>query len=159
MSDLAEAANVSRQTLYNRFGAKGAVLEWAIEGISLESEALALAQLADHTKPLLERITGFFMEWLGVHTTALHNTPHGAEIFEMAKASQKAMLDASFDRCAAALASALAGGADSPRHDRTEDLTFALIMASKGLLTVSADETSYEAGVRRIIGACVNAPD
>lgn len=153
MTDLAEAANVSRQTLYNRFGAKTAVLDWAVEGVSRESETLAVARLDDHTLPLSERIIGFFMEWMGVHTTALHNTPHGAEIFEMCKTSRKETLDASHDRCAFALSAALAEDARGQANNMTDDLAFVLIMASKGILTVSADEATYEAGVRRVVEA------
>jgi AcrR family transcriptional regulator len=151
MSDLADAANISRQTLYNRFGSKQAVLDWVVEGISRESEALALSALGDMGGALEARIIGFFMEWLGVHTSAIHKSPHGVEIFEMGKASQKAMFDGSYDRCAEALSGAMITAGVATTREVGADLAFTLIMASKGLLIVSADEVAYEAGITRIV--------
>lgn len=155
MADLADAANVSRQTLYNRFGTKQAVLDWAVDGISQESESCALAALHETGGTLETRVVGFFNEWLGVHTSAIHKSPHGVEIFEMSKASQKAGLDASYERCAAALGEVLTAGGAAPNPSAGADLAFALIMASKGLLIVSADETAYDSDITRIVRALV----
>ena len=156
MAELAEAANVSRQTLYNRFGTKAAVLDWAIVGISQESEAHAVAELAARERPLTERVVSFFVEWLGVYASALHSSPHGGEIFEMAKGKQRDALDQSHDRCAVALAEALAAeqmADDALSPDDADDQAFALIMAAKGLLSVSVDQASFEAGIARVVSA------
>ena len=46
MAEIASAANVSRQTLYNRFRTKKAVLSWAAAGFTEVCMARALARLA-----------------------------------------------------------------------------------------------------------------
>ena len=156
MSDLADAANVSRQTLYNRFSTKQAVLDWAVEGISAESEARALNALGATEMSPEVRIIRFFVEWLGVHTSLIHKSPHGVEIFEMSKASQSSALEASHERCADALAKVLTSEGITPSGEAGADLAFVLIMASKGLVIVSADEAAFEAGMTRIVRAVLS---
>jgi len=129
------------------------VLDWAVEGVSQESETLALAALKDSNRALEARIVRFFMEWLGVHTSLIHKSPHGVEIFEMSKASQSAALDASYDRCAEALGAVLMAGGVARTAETCADIVFTLMMASKGLLIFSADEAAYEVGITRVVKA------
>ena len=83
MEDLARAAGISRQTLYNRFKTKQAVLDWAVEGYLGDTRARAVAELQDRGKSPAACLLGAFARWTGDHVTLLHEAPHGAEAIEL----------------------------------------------------------------------------
>ena len=149
MSDLAGAAGVSRQTLYNRFQDKQAVLAWAVGDWAQASEAAACAALDRPGLPATERLVGFFSEWLGATIPMLRSLPHGAEIFEMANAL---FHDGDADmEPPQALIRFLVDQSLVSGPGEAEEAAFVLILASKGLLLKVADADAYAAGMDRVV--------
>jgi len=151
MSDLAEAAGVSRQTLYNRFSSKEEILRWAITGASDASANLAIAALEGDGAPQ-DRIVAFFTRWIGDYAPKIHGAPHGAEIFDMAMALKHGGEEepASVVRCQEALVRFLAGMGKSGAE--AEDAAFTMMMASKGLMLVAKDTETFVEGMGKVVG-------
>ncbi len=149
MGDLAEAAGVSRQTLYNRFDDKQAVLDWSVEGIAASAEARAIAAL-DDDGDTVQRLTGFFVEWLGRSVPIVRGLPHGAEIFDMATASLRANGDETQSPAWRRLVAFLGEAGLAPSQDLAEEGAYLLILASKGLMLKVSDVEAYSAGMTRI---------
>ena len=158
MEDLARAAGISRQTLYNRFRTKQAVLDWAVEGYLGDTRARAVAELQDHDKSPAACLLGAFARWTGDHVTLLHDAPHGAEAIELGTQSiRRSHTDpeADFEREIAAFVSdrGLAAG-----RKQAADMAFMLMMSSKGLLLKTRTGEEFQAGMVRIIRAATTNP-
>lgn len=155
MSDLAAAANISRQTLYNRFGTKDAVLEWALQGYVANAGALAEDQLNAADKPVREKLLSAFDRWVGDSVSVIHNSPHGAEILDLGIASfQRSDTDPHL-RFERALSRFLLEVGRCKTEQDAEDKAFLLLTASKGLLLKSASSEAFSAGMMRIINSAI----
>lgn len=155
MRDLADAAGVSRQTLYNRFKTKEALLHWAVIGVNDASADLALAALKADGPPEA-RIVNFFAQWVGDHTAKIYGTPHGAEVFDAAtklKQGQPSEPDSTV-RCRVALAQFLRN--EGMTEAQAEDAVFTLRLAAKGLLLVVQDSEAFAQGMRKAVRATVS---
>lgn len=155
MSDLAAAASISRQTLYNRFGTKHAVLDWALQGYVVNAGALAEEQLNASDKPVRGKLSGAFDRWVGDSVSVIHNSPHGAEILDLGIASfQRSEADphVRFER---ALSRFLLEAGICRSEPDADDRAFLLLMASKGLLLKSASSEAFSAGMMRIINSAI----
>ena len=149
MADLAEAAGVSRQTLYNRCKTKDGVLEWAVDGFASESETAAIAALRHGRGDLADRLTAYFGEWLGSSVDLLRSAPHGAEIFDLGKQARARIRPDAEPLCRQALIDALSG--EAGLGEAAEEAGFVLLMASKGLLLASPSAEAYAQSMQRVI--------
>jgi len=155
MSDLAAAAKISRQTLYNRFGTKHAVLDWALQGYMADAAALAEEQLNAEDKPVCNRLSSAFDRWVGDSVSVIHNSPHGAEILDLGITSfQRSGTDPHI-RFENALSRFLLEAGICRSEPDAEDKAFLLLMASKGLLLKSASSEAFSAGMTRIIKSAI----
>jgi len=153
MEDLAQAAGVSRQTLYNRFRTKQAVLDWAVTGFVEARTQRAHGHLKLPGQPLGERLLRFYVEWMGLLVPLLHDSPHGSEIMEMGGESlENAGID-SHDDNERVIADFLIEHGLRPDPATATETSFLLSMSSKGLLFKCATTGEFEAGMRRVIRA------
>ena len=151
MAELAEAAGISRQTLYNRFANKQAVLDWAVAGASAECEARAVAALRDGTRSLEDQVTEFFVKWLGEMTPLLRASPHGTEVMDLATQSHVQSSEDPFAEIYGALGDHLVSSGATPGQGAEQDIVFVLSMASKGLLLKAADTEDYRTQMKRVV--------
>lgn len=156
MSDLAGAANVSRQTLYNRFRTKNAVLDWAVEGYVAQTALQATQHLSAKDRPVRQRLLNAFSKWLGESVPVMHNSPHGAEIMDLGAASLQRSDVNPYLQFETALCRFLLDEGICKTQQEAEDKTFLLLIASKGLLLKSASSEEFEAGMTRIINSAIS---
>ena len=151
MDDLAQAAGVSRQTLYNRFKTKEAVLDWAVEGFVHDARGRASAELSNRDAPHDVCLLNAFSRWVGDHVPLLHESPHGFEVIEMGIESLRrsdADPDTGFE---GELARFLIERGICKTQVEAADKAFLLLMSSKGLFLKSRTTEEFQAGMSRII--------
>ena len=153
MGEIASAANVSRQTLYNRFRTKKAVLSWAAAGFTEVCMARAVARLAEPETDTGTAMTGCFMAWIGDVLPLLRSSPHGVEILDMGVDTQRRENVDRVARMSRHLADFMLDRGICRNAPDAEGRAFLLIMASKGLLLESQDTATFEAGMRRAVQA------
>jgi len=152
MADLAKAAEVSRQTLYNRFGTKEAVLDWAIAGCVEQLKHRATLTLSGPGNAT-DRLAIAFDRWIGDMVPVTRNSLHGAEIMDQGIQSlqrqgiephlefeqivERFLLDQNlcFD------------------DNHAGDTTFLLVAAAKGLMLKSTTSAEFSTGMERILRA------
>jgi len=151
MVGLADAMGVSRQTLYNRFGNKEAVLSWAVDGLASHVRDEALSCLAAGTGPASAVLQEVFWRWLGAIAVMLHRHQHAEEILglsktELARSEQDPLEGISHELSAYLLREKLRANKDA-----ANDTAFLLAMAAKGLMHSCGSEKAFRAGMGRII--------
>lgn len=151
MGDIAKAAGLSRQSIYNQFGSKEAVLDWAV-GTMLEhvtQSAVDCLKAGDGTP--VEVLTRAFQAWIGDHVPLIRGTPHGAEILDGAIASAAKSSRNYEQEFLSAVAGFLQSNNAFPDKDKAQDVAFVLHVASKGLLLKSETSDAFEADMSRVI--------
>ncbi len=152
MEDLAKAADVSRQTLYNRFRSKEAVLDWAVEGVAVDLRNRAFAALDDRTLPVDACLTEAFSRWIGDLVPLLHSSPHASEIMDMGSESlRQAGIDMHAEVEKVVTQTLLDRGVYATAGEAAE-MTFVLLVASKGLMLKSQTLDEFETGMARVVG-------
>lgn len=155
MADLAEAAGVTRQTLYNRFRTKEAVLDFAVEGYVRNALQKASAELNAETASVDSCLLNAFSNWVGNLVSLLKNSPHGSEVMDMGTQSiKRSHIDhhLTFEREIAAF---LINRGVCKTESEALDITFLLMMSSKGLLLKSETGEQFQDGMTRLIRTAV----
>ena len=155
MADLAEAADVSRQTLYNRFKSKEAVLDWAVEGLVRYAAAEAGVELRQEDVPLTDRLVNAFSKWIGESIPVMKNSPHGMEMMDLGIASLQRAKNDPVDRFETMLSEFLLESNICDTIEEARDKTFLFVVASKGLILKSASTEDFNNGMRRIIRSAI----
>ena len=151
MEDLAQAVGVTRQTLYNRFKNKEAVLDWAVDGYAKSAQERASAALRNSERPVETCLLNAFSIWVGEAVTLLHESPHGMEIVDRGMESLKRSdIDhhAIFEQ---SVVQFLLNRQVCSSLEQAADITFLLDMAAKGLLLKSEDFSAFQDGMARVI--------
>jgi len=151
MEDIARAARISRQSIYNRFGSKEAVFEWVVVTfISNLLKGVAKTLQAPNPAPLVSLAQAYDI-WAGSQIPLLSGTGHGAEILDLAIATaHRAPTD--YENEFATLISVFlqeSGLARDPVF--AENKMFVLNLASKGLLLKSTSTEAFSQDMKRVI--------
>ena len=151
MEDLASAAEVSRQTLYKRFKNKEAVLDWAVNGYTLEIRTRVTSQLQNDEAALDECLLSAFSCSADDAVPLFHDSPHGAEILDLGIESLKRSNPNFHEDFEKEVADFLLHRNVCSTLKEAADITFVLHMASKGLLLKSATSEEFKQGMNRVI--------
>jgi len=149
MSDFAKAAGVTRQTLYNRFGTKDAVRDWAILEFMREVNDTAIACLdAAGSNSPFRAIEEAFDRWGGDHVPLILNSPHGAEILEAGVKLIARLPETPIEKFEHHLGRFLVETGLSRSPDQTAML---LVFAAKGVFVSSPDQQFFSAQMKQVI--------
>ena len=151
MVGLAEATKVSRQTLYNRFGTKEAVLNWAVYGLSAHVRAQALDHLAGSTNNPGTVLQEVFWRWLGTVAVMLHEHRHAEEIFGLGKVALAKNQRDPLEAISGEVAGFLRRRNVRSTNKEASDTAFLLAMSAKGLMQICASETAFRNGMARVL--------
>lgn len=155
MEDLARATGVSRQALYNRFGSKAALAEWAMTSMLDRSLAQALHSLDNPGATLVARLLGALDAWAGQHMAMLRASPHGIEVATMVAPDPGDAARAAERKLVAAMANAIRLSGPGAMVSRAGSLAQALCWTAKGLVHAAPDHASFRRELELIVGALV----
>lgn len=153
MEDLARATGVSRQALYNRFGSKAAVADWAAQQLIDTSLAQALRHLENPGATLVARLSNVLDVWVGQHMAMLRASPHGIEIVAMAGPTPSDAARGAERKLVAAMAGAIRLGGHGSAVARAGSMAQALCWTAKGLVHAAPDHASFRRELELIVGA------
>jgi AcrR family transcriptional regulator len=153
MEDLARATGVSRQALYNRFGSKGALLDWATQSLIDRSLANAMRALDNPAAALVPRLLTALDAWVGQHMAMLRASPYGIEVAPMAAATPDEAVRAAERKLVAAMANAIRRGGPGTAVARAGSLAQALCWTAKGLVHAAPDHAAFRRELESIVGA------
>lgn len=155
MEDVARALGVSRQALYNRFGSKAALAEWATQATIDASLAEALASINQPAQTLVERMLGALDAWVGQHIDALQKSPHGAEVVPMVQRNPGEASRAAERKLVAAMAEAIRLSGPGSAVSRAGSMAQALCWTARGLIYAVPDHAAFRRQMDHIVGALV----
>ncbi len=151
MGDIAKAANLSRQSIYNQFGSKEAVLDWAIAQFLEDGTDRVLAHLTDAEGAPEDVLNEVFRMWIGDHVPLLRGTPHGLELLETAMEAAAADTRDHGGAFFRAIERYLKTSGLVGTEEEARDRAFVLHVASKGLLLKSETSDAFAEGMGRVI--------
>lgn len=153
MNDIAQAAGLSRQSIYNQYGSKENVLDCAVNTFLSEVVAQAKEVLQTPEANPIDTVLNAFQAIIGDHLWILQDSPHGPEILNMSIASAK-RADTDYDALfAAALARFLRDRGLAPTDDTAADIAFALDVAARGLMRQADSAQDFRNGMTRVLRA------
>ena len=156
MADLADAAGVSRQTLYNRFKNKDQVLDWAVQNFSEIIRQRAEAELSNSEALASARLADAFNRWVGDLVPMLHESPHGFEVMDRGLESLRRAECDPDGMFLAAIANFLLREECCQSQADADDMTFVLVMASKGLLLKTSTYDEFATSMLRVVNVVIN---
>jgi AcrR family transcriptional regulator len=155
MGDVATALGVSRQLLYNRFGSKQALADWAQESLIDASLSAALAAVEQPSKTLADRLADALDQWVGRHMDALNLSPSGADAVPMLRRESDAMTRAAERRLIAAMTDAIRLSGPGAAVARAGSMAQALCWTARGLVHAVPDHATFRRQIDHILGALV----
>ncbi len=147
---LAETMGIARQTLYNRFGSKEAVLHWAITTLTDRLRRNALKELAADGNAS-DVLANVFTAWLGPAVALLNEGPYSEEILGLGRRIKaQANMDPLLHMRDELRRYLLAAQVRTSRS-HADDLTVLLIYAAKGLMMRCATEAEFKRNIRKLL--------
>ncbi|MBL8651206.1 MAG: TetR/AcrR family transcriptional regulator [Sphingopyxis sp.] len=153
MEDLARATGVSRQALYNRFGSKEALADWAVKASIEASLAAALRHLANPKLALVPRLIEALDAWAGRHIDLLRSSPHAIEVVPMVARDPGDAARAAERKLVAAMAQAIRISGPGAAAPRAGGMAQALAWTAKGLVHAVPDHAAFRRELDPIVGA------
>ncbi|HEV7343264.1 MAG TPA: TetR/AcrR family transcriptional regulator [Sphingopyxis sp.] len=153
MEELALATGVSRQALYNRFGSKGALIDWATQSLIDQSLAVALDALENPAAALVARLATALDAWIGEHMAMLRASPHGIDAAPMAAPDASEAVRGAERKLVTAMANAIRRGGPGTAVARAGSLAQALCWTAKGLVHAAPDHAAFRRELELIVGA------
>nr|WP_321458203.1 TetR/AcrR family transcriptional regulator [uncultured Cohaesibacter sp.] len=151
MEDIANAAALSRQSIYKKFGSKEGIFEWAVLTVTDKAFEATMAALSDESKDERARLIEAFDRWAGDLVPIVRGTPHGREILDLALAlyseKEHEVEEAIYDRVARLLEQS---GIAKTRQD-AEDKVYTLSTCAKGLWLRVDTRQEFTQGMTRVV--------
>lgn len=155
MEDLARASGVSRQALYNRFGTKAALADWAAQALIDNSLAAALDCLENPQLPLAQRLADALDAWAGQHMELMRLSPHGIEVAAMVGPEAGEAVRGAERKLVAAMVRAMRLSGPGALVPRAGSLAQALCWTARGLVHAVPDHASFRRQLDQIVGALI----
>lgn len=155
MEDLARASGVSRQALYNHFGSKGALADWAAQTLIENSLAQALDCLENPQLALTQRLADALDALVGQHMELMRLSPHGIEVAAMAGPDAGDVVRDAERKLVAAMARAMRLSGPGALVPRAGSLAQALCWTASGLVHAVPDHDSFRRQLDQIVGAFI----
>lgn len=152
MEELADATGVSRQALYNRFGSKAGLAEWAIKSLIERSLAEALGSLENPGATLVVRLLDALDAWMGQHMMILRASPHGIEVAVMVAPEPVDAVRTAERKLVAAMAQTIRLSGPGAAVSRAGSMAQALCWTAKGLVHAAPDHASFRRELETIVG-------
>ncbi len=151
MTDIARAAELSRQSIYNRFGSKEAVFDWVVGTLTREMLHHVRTILSAPKEKPLETLAMVYDIWLGNYVPLGSGTGHGAEIMDLAIASKNPSTSTSEEEFANSVAEFILECDLAKNMASAQNKVFVLSIASKGLFLIAKSTEEFSQNMRRII--------
>ena len=155
MDDVSVALGVSRQLLYNRFGSKKALADWARASLVAASLAAALDAIEQPAKTLPDRLADALDKWVGRHMDALNASPFGADAVPMLQREPGSEARAAERRLVAAMTDAIRLSGPGSAVARAGSMAQALCWTARGLVHAVPDHASFRRQLDQIVSALV----
>lgn len=152
MDDIASAAGLSRQTVYNRFGSKEGAFAWVLSAFLGHLLEAALTELEPADRPAEEALLAAYERWIGDHVELMVKTDHGLELLDQALQAKEGANSDVERRFAERVAAFLRERGVAATADQADDITFLLSVAGKGIMLKSATAPEFSASMARVIG-------
>jgi len=153
MADIARAAELSRQSIYNRFGSKEAVFDWVVETSTREMLQQVRNVLSEAKEQPLETLVMVYDILLGNYVPLSSGTGHGAEIMDLAIASKSASTSTREEEFASLVVEFILECDLAKDTASAQNKVFVLKLASKGLFLflIAKSTQEFSQNMRRII--------
>ncbi|MES0824012.1 TetR/AcrR family transcriptional regulator [Ruegeria sp. SCP11] len=151
MNEIATAAGLSRQSIYNQFGSKEAVLDWAVTSFLDTITDRALHCLGTADAPATQTLVSAYQAWIGDHLPLVRGTPHGAELLDQTKSAAESSTRDYEGEFTRAIETFLLTRGMAPSEEAAKDAAYVLNLASKGLLLKVGTPDDYARSLERVI--------
>lgn len=159
MENIADAAGVSRQSIYKRFGSKQETFEWVL-GAFLDEIFQAAMQALENPNPdnPQKTVLKVFEHWSGEAAPVVSGTAHGAELLEIGiRFAEEADRDWEAQMMAK-LSEFLVASKLAASIPAAMEIAIALSYASKGIMLKSRSAEDFSREMARVVAVVFRGP-
>lgn len=152
MSDIAKAANISRQTVYKKFGSKEAALSWSLDTFFTEGLENCISILEEPDIDPKQAIIDINQEYLGDYIEIWQGAAHGGELVSRAQNKIRNQRDFS-EELTDIVADFLFESNACPTKEKAIETAYLLKLATRGLMISCHSPSDFHAGSVKIVQA------